>query len=162
MTLGCLSLDWGSKHDAKQVSSRHVVKWKWHKDSYTTQWLWRERLWPQSPPESHTHTHTHCLSTELRHKKHSLNSPGLSSVCLYFLCTRWHAHVCARVCLMNPRGESSDGGGGVAVPQWKEERRSERQDEESFSCSEGSQDPLNSKRFHSEQHSMKRQGRRGR
>lgn len=51
---------------------------------------------------------------------------------------------------MNPKGASSDGGGGVAV---------RGQDGESFSCSEGSRDPPSSKHSHSERRSMKRQER---
>ncbi len=74
---------------------------------------------------THTHTLTHSLSTELRHKNTASTpqSVSLSGVCLYFLCTPWHAHVCAWVCFINPRGESSDRGGGVAVPQWQKENR---------------------------------------
>lgn len=103
---------------------RHLVKWKQHKDTYTTQWPWLEGLWPQSPPGPHTHAHTrshsHCLASY--GIKAQPQHPSLSSACFNFLCTRWHAHVCAWVCFMNPKGGLSDGGGGVAVPQWEEER----------------------------------------
>lgn len=51
-------------------------------------------------------------------------------------------------------GRGFGGGGSPAV------KGGGARDEESFSCFEGSRDRQNSKHSHSDQHSMKRQGRR--
>lgn len=98
-----------------------------------------------------THTLSHSLFVHGIKARPQLFS--LSSVCLYFPCTPG-----ASVCFMNP------GGGGCQIEEgaWQSRRENKRegQEEESFSCSEGSRDPLSSRHSHSEQHSMKRQERR--
>lgn len=92
VTLGCLLLAWGLKCNAKQVSSRHVVKWKWHGDSYTTQWLWWERLWPQSPPQSHTLT----VCRQSYGIKSITSAAPVCPVCVCIFCAHAGMHNCVR------------------------------------------------------------------
>ena len=81
---------------ARLFSSRNVVKWKRHKDTYTTQWLWWP--WPQSPPEPHTLARLLHRPTVSRRSDSGINSTA-SVQCGFVFSVHTLACTCARVSL---------------------------------------------------------------